>query len=70
MATAAKSVGTRVTGIRIPADEKAEIQKRADEAGLSLSRYMIRAALGQLDGSSLEDRVTALEQRLDEIGLG
>jgi hypothetical protein len=59
---------TPVVGIRLNADDRAEIDRRASEYRMTRSEYMIRAALEELPGRpSLEDRVTDLEQRLDTL---
>jgi uncharacterized protein (DUF1778 family) len=57
-----------VIGIRLNADDRAEIDRRAGEYRMTRSEYMIRAALEELPGTiSVQDRVAETERRLDEL---
>jgi hypothetical protein len=59
---------TPVIGIRLQAEDRAEIDRRAREYRMTRSEYMIRAALEELPGTpSLDERVTGLEQRLKSL---
>lgn len=62
--------------IRLSADEKTQIRKRADERGMTMTDFVVQSALGTLSAtpakmdrrlSELEDRVVALERM---AGLG
>lgn len=53
-----------MVSIRIPADQLAEIDQRAESAGCTRTEYMLRAALG---GDPLDQRLAAIEHRLIQL---
>lgn len=57
-----------VIGLRVPASELAEIDRRAKRLRLTRTEYMIRASLGEpLNPRSLEQRVAELERRVEQL---
>jgi hypothetical protein len=57
-----------VIGLRIPATQLDEIDRRAKRLRLTRTEYMIRSALGEvLDPRSLEERVAELERRVKRL---
>jgi uncharacterized protein (DUF1778 family) len=59
---------TENIGIRVSPTERQLINERADDCDLSLTEYIVRAALGELaDPSRTEKRLGALEERLDRL---
>ena len=58
--------------IRVPVDELKRIDVRARKLKLSRTRLLIAGALGELEEpdrlTALEQRVTALEAALEELG--
>ena len=56
-----------MTSFRVTHEQLAEITRRAEQAGLSRSAYLIAAALGTLETPGLPDRVEALERRMDAV---
>lgn len=55
----------KMWGLRVTDAEKAEIRRRATEAGVSMTEYVLNAALGSRD--ELERRVQALEDRISRL---
>lgn len=56
---------TRITGMRIPPRQLAEIDRRAKRHKLTRTEYMIRSALGEpLDQRTVDQRIAELEQRV------
>jgi len=54
-------------GLRVPAEQLAEIQRRADAAQMTVTEYMIRCAIGDpIDSRSFEHRLNEMEAELDE----
>lgn len=56
-----------MVSIRIPADQLAEIDQRAESAGCTRTEYMLRAALG---GDPMDQRLSAIERRLSQLEEG
>lgn len=53
-----------MVSIRIPAEQLAEIDRRAKSAGLTSSEFMLRAALGS---DPLAERLASIEERLGQL---
>jgi hypothetical protein len=54
--------------IRVTPTESAQIRQAAEQAGVTLTDFLLHAALGRPPrSSSLEDRVSALEQRVQAL---
>jgi uncharacterized protein (DUF1778 family) len=61
---------THQIGVRVSEDERAQIDERAAEAKMTLTAYMIAAALGELKPASrlerIEKRLAKLERQAKE----
>jgi hypothetical protein len=56
-----------MVSIRVPADQLAEIDRRAEAASSNRTDYMIRAALG---GDPMDQRLAVIERRLGQLEHG
>ena len=66
---------TKFVGIRVPEGDLAEIDRRAQAAGLTRTAFLIRSALqthpaSLQAGSTLEQRLAAVELRLAALEAG
>jgi uncharacterized protein (DUF1778 family) len=59
------AVTRKQINLRCSEEDRAEIQRRADAAGLTLSAYMLAAALGRLSDPAQLDRIEAALERIE-----
>jgi uncharacterized protein (DUF1778 family) len=59
------AVTRKQINLRCSEEDRAEIQRRADAAGLTLSSYMLAAALGRLSDPAQLDRIEAALERIE-----